>query len=92
MWSSTELGLKDCGGFIRRRGGIGEVLQLGYLLLPSRVAYRLQGKPARVGGWNTAISGEKDVWKGRSVCATRDEGGWWGGAAVAGIAGSLLQS
>lgn len=50
MWSSTELGLKDCGGFIRRRGGIGEVLQLGYLLLPSRVAYRLQGMPARVGG------------------------------------------
>lgn len=73
MCSSTELGIKDCGGFIRRRGGIGEVLQLGYLLLPSRVAYRLQGMPARVGGWNTAISGEKDVWKGRSVCATRDE-------------------
>lgn len=39
------------------------------------MAFGLAGVPAGPGGWDEAISVRREVWRGRSVRSTRNEGG-----------------
>lgn len=69
-WSAPELG-KRLEAWIWRRI---EDLQLAYLLCWLVWSVSFQGVPVGVGGLDNAMSGKKEVWRGRFVRSTGDGG------------------